>query len=102
MPASGTKMPTFGDEFKPIVVDLIKSVKINHQILQHLRETHSISVSERNLAQRKVDWGISHHYIQKSLNQLEDEIRQYFYQGCSNSQIHNLLSKKQNYVHSQH
>ena len=93
-------MPTFGDKFKPIVADLIQSWKSNHQILQHLRETHSISISERTLTWRKADWDLSHHSIQQT-NQLEDEIHRYFHQGCTNSQIHDLLSKKHHYVHSQ-
>jgi formiminotetrahydrofolate cyclodeaminase len=52
------------------------------------------------LTQRKADWGLSHHSIEQT-NQLEDKVRQYFHQGCSNSQIHNMLSKKHKYIYSQ-
>jgi hypothetical protein len=100
MPASRNKIPTFGNKFKPIVADLIKPGKSNYQILQHLRETHSISISKRTLTQRKADWGLSHHSIQQT-NHLEGKICHYFHQACSNSQIHDILSKKHNYVYSQ-
>ncbi|KAA1080491.1 hypothetical protein PGT21_031243 [Puccinia graminis f. sp. tritici] len=93
-------MSTFGDEFQPIIEELIELGNSNHQILNHLKESYSIFISERTLSRRKAEWGLSHHAIQQT-SQLEEDIRRYFHQGLTNAQIHHTLSSKHGYVHSQ-
>ncbi|KAH9458276.1 hypothetical protein MJO29_005390 [Puccinia striiformis f. sp. tritici] len=93
-------MPSFGDEYKPIVLNLIQSGCNNQQILAFLRDNHSLSVSERTLTRRKADWELNNHARQQT-NQLEEDIRRYFCQGLSIGRIHRVLSTRHGYVHCQ-
>ncbi|KAI7949297.1 hypothetical protein MJO28_008118 [Puccinia striiformis f. sp. tritici] len=80
-------MTKLGEEFKPIITDLVQSGNSNQQILDHLKDNYSISISKQTLSRRKADWGLSHHAIQQT-NNLEEDISRYFHQGKETSQIH--------------
>ncbi|KNE93214.1 hypothetical protein PSTG_13390 [Puccinia striiformis f. sp. tritici PST-78] len=92
-------MTKLGEEFEPIITDLVQSGNSNQQILDHLKDNYSISISERTLSRRKADWGSSHHAIQQT-NDLEEHISRYFHQGMETSQIHRVLCRKHDYIYS--
>ncbi|KAI7948009.1 hypothetical protein MJO28_009917 [Puccinia striiformis f. sp. tritici] len=42
----GHTMTKLGEEFEPIITDLVQSGNSNQQILDHLKDIYSISISE--------------------------------------------------------
>ncbi|KAI7961461.1 hypothetical protein MJO28_001950 [Puccinia striiformis f. sp. tritici] len=80
-------MTNLGEELKPIITDLVQSGNSNKQILDHLKDNQSISISKQTLGRQNADWGSSHHAIQQT-NNLEEHMGRYFHQGTETSQIH--------------